>query len=152
MKVTGIYPAQTYHPWVLLMLVALLAACSGSAPSESMGRSLLERQVETQSKGKIKLVGFTKTNGMGDQTAYQIAYEAEIEFLADGAWVSWGATGSAPSFEFSTQQVGSGAMMQLLGAVSGSSNVRQGQRTTINGTLLFRRTEKGWLGQHGKVY
>jgi PBP1b-binding outer membrane lipoprotein LpoB len=137
---------------ILPILAAIfLVGCSGP-PSESMGRKMLEHKIQSQSNGKINLASFKKTNGTGDNNFYQVEYEAEIEFLADGAWVRGSSLDSSVSFEFSTQQVGGNWMAQSIGGVTGATNVKQGQHTTIKGVLKFERTEKGWRGEDGVVY
>ena len=144
------------HPALAFKLfpifAALFVAGCGVPLSQSTGQKMLENQIQNQSNGKIKLLSFSKTNGKGDDAYYQVEYEAEIEFLANGAWESGGGMSSSPTFGFSTQQLGGGATAQLLGAVVGAQNVSQGQRTKVKGVLRFEKTEKGWRGQDGQVY
>jgi PBP1b-binding outer membrane lipoprotein LpoB len=142
--------ALIFH--VLPILAAIfLAGCSGP-PDASMGRKMLEHKIQSQSNGKINLVSFRKTNGTGDNNVYQVEYEAEIEFLADGAWMRGSSLDSSVSFEFSTQPVGNNWMAQSLGGLSGATNVKKGQRTTVKSVLRFEKTEKGWRGGDGVVY
>jgi hypothetical protein len=138
---------------ILLLLAAIFLSSSGCSrtPSEGTGHKMLERQIQNQSNGKIKLVSFRKTNGMEDGNFYQLEYEAQIQFLAAGAW-NRGNAMDPPAFEFSNEQLGSGATAQLLGAVVGANNVRQGDHATVKGAFRFQRTEKGWLGQDGQLY
>ncbi len=134
-----------------VLVAALLVGCSGP-PSENTGRKVVERQIQTQSNGKIKLVSFKKSNGMGDDHFYQLEYEAEIEFLADGAWARGTPMDSSASFEFSTQAVGNTPTAQMMGAAFGAANVHRGQRETIKSALRFEKTENGWRGQDGQIY
>ena len=113
---------------------------------------MLDRQIQNQSNGKIKLVSFKKTNGMEDGNSYQLEYEAQIEFLAGPAFWNRGSAIDPLSFEFSNGQLGSGATAQLLGAVVGANNVQQGQHLTVKGVFRFQKTERGWLGQDGELY
>lgn len=135
----------------LAVIALLLTGCSG-APSESMGRKMIEHKIQSQSNGKINLVSFRKTNGTGDNNFYQVEYEAVIEFLANGAWVRGSSLDTSISFEFSIQQVGNTQMAQFVNDLNGATNVRQGQHTTIKGVLRFEKTEKGWRGEDGVVY
>ena len=65
-----------------LVAALFLAGCSGP-PSASVGRQIVQKQVQAESKGLMKLVSFRKTNATGDNTTDRMEYEAEVEFTAD---------------------------------------------------------------------
>jgi hypothetical protein len=138
------------HPCLVACLLGCmpLVGCSGP-PSEGVGRQVLEQRVRSQSNGKIKLVSFSKTNGVDDKNSYRLEYEAEIEFLSNGSWTSGIDSGS---FEFSADAApgpnSPGAMFAL---TMGTRDVRQGQREKIKGMMIFEKTEKGWRAD-GQVY
>lgn len=76
---------------ILLISISLLPmlGCS-SGPSSSAAEALLQERINNQSKGRIKLISFSKTNGqeatpMG-VPSYKFDYEAEIEFLDECRW------------------------------------------------------------------
>lgn len=124
----------------------MLVGCSGK-PSEGMGQKALDHQIQTQSKGQIKLMSFHKTNGTGDDKVYAVEYEAEIEFQTDGYWTHGGAM---VPFGFAAQISPYDRMMAAgMGAIT---EVHKGQRQTINGALQFVKTEKGWQGEDGQIY
>ena len=54
---------------------------------------VFRQQVESQSKGQIKLVVFKKTDGQqfitNDVKGYKLDFEAEITFEKDGSWLAW---------------------------------------------------------------
>jgi len=139
------------HSFFILVLVLLLSGCGGP-PGESSGQALIERRIQDQGKGNIKLVSFRKTNATGDDASYQLEYEAEIEFEADGAWTKGSDMAAAVSFEFSTQQAGQTATMGLMNSVLGTQNVRRGEHATVQGTIRFEKTENGWRGEDGQFY
>ena len=65
--------------------------CSGSsAPSASDAKTIVERQIQKQSKGIIKLVKFDKANAQTGQvmgvTVYSLEYRATIKFTEDCWW------------------------------------------------------------------
>lgn len=150
-KATAFFDGYSSHVFAVLAAV-ILSGCAPGPPSENVGRETIERQIQTQSNGKIKLVSFTKTNGKQHDDSYQLEYKAEIEFLATGAWSRGSAMDSSTSFGFSTEQVAANALAQFTGSIFGAMNVRQGQRETVTGVLRFEKTEKGWRGQDGQVY
>ena len=118
-----------------ILAVVLLAGCS-SRPSESTGRAVLQNAIATESKGMIKLVSFRKTNGTGGGTYYHMEYEAQIEFSATGTWY--------PLYLFTVGQVEPPPPL--------GHNVSAGHRETVQGSLSFEKTERGWRGQDGNVY
>ena len=135
--------------FIIIIAVALLAGCSGR-PSESNGRAVLQQKLGQQSKEtkeNIKVVSFRKTNATGDDKHYSLEYEAEIEFLADGAW-------SDDRFEFLTKQEDLARSRNLLDwkNLSNWKNVQQGQHATVKGNIQFFKTEKGWRGEDGNLY
>ena len=74
---------------VLIVTATVLSGCS-SVPSSSDAQKILENQITNQSKGIIKLIGFTQTNtqkgNMMGTKIYSLEYQAEIEFNADCYW------------------------------------------------------------------
>ncbi len=135
--------------WITLFLAITATAFSGcsSAPSSSDAQIILENQITKQSKGVIKLIGFTQTNAQkGDVMGtkiYSLEYLAEVEFTADCYWGGpFGGfevmTGEPDPFNFFMYQ--------------GKKRAKQGQRKTISRELVFEKTEKGWRGQDGKIY
>ena len=134
-----------------LAAILLLAGCSGP-PSESIGQSVLEKRIQAQSNGQIKLTSFKKTNATGDENSYQMEFEAEIEFLSTGTW-SRGVNGAPDvSFEFSAGQTQQGGMMGFAGSIFGATAVKAGEHTTVKGVLRFAKTEQGWRDEAGDVH
>jgi hypothetical protein len=88
----------------LLVLVAgaamMLCGCGVSTPREEAGRKLLQHLCETQSKGRIKVVSFTKTNATQSGDVYHLEFEAQIEFLETGERRLTDIMDPFPSFEF----------------------------------------------------
>ena len=136
-----------------MLAIILFTGCSGGKPSEGAGKTMLGKHIQDESKGNIKLVNFKKTNGQGDEHSYQMEYEAEIEFLANGSWLSNSGIAGSTAFVFSSQQYNNnGGISQLLGEINGANSVQQGQRKKVKGVLQFQKTEKGWRGQDGQIY
>src|SRR2546429_307019 len=86
------------HPAFLMpamawCLCASLSACS-SKPTAEDGRAAVENQIRQSSHGLIHLVDFKKTNGEVGEVlgvrAYEMAYQADIEFLGDAWWAGKG--------------------------------------------------------------
>src|ERR1035437_7217472 len=70
--------------FLLLSGAFLFSGCS-SSPSPNQAEQQLSQIITSKSKGQIKLIGFQKTNGQKvDNDSYEMTYQAEIEFEADG--------------------------------------------------------------------
>lgn len=123
-------------------IVLFLAGCSGP-PSEGVGKQIVEKQIQDQSKGLIKLLSFRKTNSTGNDAAYQVEYEVEIEF-ADTVLV------------YQDPGIYEGPFYAERGTLTASKFMFQqrtkGEKVKQTGTLGFVKTEKGWRGQDGNVY
>jgi hypothetical protein len=126
---------------IAILGVTLLAGCS-STPSASEGRDVLEKQIQEQSKGMIKLLDFRKTDGQAGELmgvrVYAMDFEAEVEFQEDCYW-----GGPFGGFEVMTGEPGPFNAFMFMG----KRKARAGERATISGKLQFQKTEKGWQGK-----
>ncbi len=141
----------------LLALAAYLFINKGSftgKPSAGMARDILRQRIEEQGKGNVRLVSFEKVNAVEGvvlgQTLYELQYEAEIEFLETGSWLQ-GAMGTK-RFEFSKERYGGSFSSQVAASLDGAVAVKQGQHEKLRGTLQFKKTERGWQGEDGRLY
>jgi hypothetical protein len=131
---------------ITLILVALfLAGCSGP-PSESVGKQIVEKEIQDKSKGLMKLVSFRKTNATGGDGFYVMEYEVEVAFT-DDATVPTSAFAAGPFFA----DRGFTKANQLDLPLS-SIQKRKGETMKRASTLTFKKTEKGWRGPDGNVY
>jgi hypothetical protein len=115
-----------------------------STPSEAQAQSLLQKEIQSQSNGNIRLVSLKKINGVPDGNFYKLEYQLVIEFLATGAWTKGGDISSETSYRFSTSRVRDSSMGQILADIDGTKNVSRGQKETVKGSILFEKTENGW--------
>lgn len=73
-------------------LILLITACSNDKPPVALARDNLEKAIESQGQGRIKLVGFTYLKdkevnyGGGDSKGYAVLWKAYLEFLQDSYW------------------------------------------------------------------
>lgn len=132
--------------YIAPLLTALFLAGCSSQPSESTGQKIIEKRIEAQSKGLIKLVSFRKTNATGNANYYNLEYAIEIEYL-DNCLVGslGGGLGSMPDF---TAEPGS----RLPASKFYMQQKRKGEREKQSGQLGFEKTEKGWRGPDGDLY
>ncbi|MDO9230284.1 MAG: hypothetical protein Q7U03_12035 [Syntrophales bacterium] len=135
--------------YVTTILVSLfLAGCSGT-PSESVGRQIVEKKVQDESGGLMKLVSFRKINATGDSSMYSMEYEAEIVFTDDAIVYEgeaimgpfWARRGSSRNVFNTSAMLTGGRLIEK----------RKGERMNRAGTLTFEKTEKGWR-RNGIVY
>jgi hypothetical protein len=125
-------------------------SCSVS-PTANDAEQSLRQQIDSESGGQIKLVSFQKTDGqkfeLNGVQGYNMDYEAEIEFQADGTWFK-GAQGM--SFGFSTQQATPGSMAAFANQAANGQNVHLGDRIKISGVMQGEKKESGWKFELGR--
>ena len=124
-------PIQLLTP---LLFVALFSACSpnSTTPTEADARAVLEQQIRDFSQGLIKLMEFQKTGEKALDTLVLVNATAKIEFLEDCTW------------PFDTTVI---ALKVVPGA---TPNVRKGEQRTVNLTLQFQKTDRGWKATQAK--
>ncbi|MEN9676333.1 MAG: hypothetical protein RIS76_2229 [Verrucomicrobiota bacterium] len=124
-------PIQLLIP---LLLVALFSACSPNptSPTEAEARAVLEQQIRNSSQGLIKLMEFQKTGEKALESVMLVNATAKIEFLEDCNWPM-------------------DTMVVALKVIPGATpNVRKGEQRTVNLTLQFQKTDRGWKPAEAK--
>lgn len=119
----------------------LLGGCSGP-PSESAGKQIVEKQIQSQSNGLIKLLSFRKTNAIDGGNAYRMEYEVEVEYL-DEARVFQDPSLNGPFYAERGRVTSVLFMMEQR---------KKGENVKLSGSLGFEKTEKGWRGSDGAIY
>ena len=119
---------------ILLLLGAVFSACSpnSTSPTEADARAVLEQQIRDFSQGLIKLMEFQKTGEKALESVMLVNATAKIEFLEDCNW------------PFDTTVL---ALKVIPGA---TPNVRKGEQRTVNLTLQFQKTDRGWKATEAK--
>ena len=110
---------------------------------------VFRQQVESQSKGQIKLVVFKKTDGQqfitNDVKGYKLDFEAEITFEKDGSWLAWNKEPGFLGFEFSPPEI---LKMPNGGSVKVTPEncieVGHGDRKKVIGLFIATKKESGW--------
>lgn len=132
----------------LLLAIALLPmlGCS-SGPSSSAAEALLRERIDNQSKGRIKLISFSKTNGQEASPmgvpSYKLDYEAEIEFLDECRWGTANGDSWRGDFYVFEPDPGPG---YFGGLYPPFRRAAKGSRTKVTASLIFQKTEAGWKG------
>jgi hypothetical protein len=131
-----------------LIAISLLpmTGCS-SSPSSSTAEELLRKKINEESKGRIKLVSFSKTNGqeaapMG-VPSYKLEYEAEIEFLDDCRWGTKNDLDGGWRGDFSVFPAEEGPGY-FGGLHPPFRKATKGSQTKVTGAVMFQKTEAGW--------
>ena len=117
-----------------------LVGCADSKPSEADARQKLEKQIQEESGGLIKLVSFRKTDGampavMGRN---EVSYTAEIEFGDD---LFWAGCKQSEGCNFHANSI---AAAQMAGLILNGQQQKKGDRFTFSGTLSLEKTDGGW--------
>jgi general secretion pathway protein G len=126
----------------LLSICAWLTGCS-SSPSARDGERAIQDHIKNESEGRIKLVGFEKTNGQLGEIfgvkVYGMDFAADIEFLEDCKWVE-------ASFQTSKlTPLPQNSLSQLFDTLQNPGKpVSKGQRTQLSGVVHFVKKENGW--------
>lgn len=133
---------------ISLCAAALLLSCSMLFKPD--GRAELTDIIAKQSHGLIRLVSYTKTNGVERDFfgthLYVVEYEGEIEFLDDVYWTGprfgWGGRFCAYKRE-ATMNVFGMTMPSI--APPGYVAAKKNEHQTIRGELRYEMTDKGWV-------
>lgn len=119
---------------LVFMSILVCISCNQKTPSESTAKKILNKKIETESEGSIKLVDFDKIDGREEKNYmgefYVMKYKATIEFTRDvrkGYDFGQG--------EFSHFYVGGGSFSKFHSA---------GSQTTLQEEMYLRKTENGW--------
>jgi hypothetical protein len=139
----------------LLISVSVGVFGCSSQPSESDGQRALEKKVSDESKKRIRLVTFKKTDGQQQELLgvklYKLEYECEIEFLQDCKWLTTGILGGGHSgFQIAepTANQSDNSKFNWNQFLNDTQNpgtpMKKGERQKIAGAIVFEQTEKGW--------
>jgi hypothetical protein len=141
----------------LLASVALTLSFSSCSPSSvlmlsdqktEMAEKILRDQIDSQSKGQIKLVKFTKTEGqsLAGDTVYKLLYEAELEFKADGTWLSRDFLNHhGLTYTFNPGPRSTTAMGEFANNSNGGTAMKTGDHATIAGKIMAQKGANGWV-------
>lgn len=147
-----------------IFLLALVFAASEARsfclfscePDEANGRQVLENVLKSMFETPFKISNFTKTNAtknnMMGYEVYQLQYTADLDFPRGIV--------SAPSdfwAEMRKAAEGNTKLSELRAMMSWTvksigDKFWEPAALAVRGSLSFRKTNKGWEGQDGKVY
>lgn len=86
------------------ILALIVVGCSPSSSIVRDAEKAFRTVVDSESKGQIKLVSFTKKDGRKIEVAgvqgYELLYDAEIKFESDGTWITSATVESEVGFNF----------------------------------------------------
>lgn len=133
-----------------LIGAALLVSACSSDPSIGAVEEHFEARVQQESSGRLRLVGFKKTNGQTGEVfgvpVYSLDYEMEIEVVEPSFWEQ------DPLLGETTFKAVAAREMNIYYQMKGYQPVQRGERITVTGSVQFERTEQGWKGPRGKIY
>lgn len=123
--------------------------------AENLAEKLLREKIQNESKGLIKLVKFSKTNGQEinilGMPLYKVEYDASIEFLDDCFWgnfyLDFG-EGYKWKGNFNTYNSRPPSIMGIPPPETHEAG-EKGKRTEVKGDLILEKTEKGWRVSKG---
>jgi hypothetical protein len=132
----------------IVAAIGLYAGCSSKSPSQTDAKSAIEAKIRAESRGNIRLLEFTKTDGQerveSGVRLYRMEYELTIAFIRDCRWLHHDLLGL--SFRASTTEIPQGirGIAWIAQPENQGENVRNGDRRKLSGFLEFERTENGW--------
>ena len=145
----ALFMNMIYSTALIAAFAGLLAGCSPS-PSAQIAEQALRRQIESESKGQIALVGFNKTDGqkfesMGIQ-GYKMDFEADIEFGASGVWLTRDHLNySHGGLTWSLKTASANVMGKVMDSTAGGIPVTRATRAKIAGQMTGEKKESGWV-------
>ncbi len=143
---------NTKHIGLLLLFAfATLTACA-QAPTEEQAQTAVSERVQKESKGYIRVVTLTKTNGqqeqlLNGQEVYTLYYDVLIEFIKDCYKACDPLNGCFYTYRDCTEQepIGWEAYNKQI------KRFKKGQQIKVTGSSMkFSKTEQGWVAQ--KLY
>jgi hypothetical protein len=144
--VLNIAKSSAFYFALFLMLSAVFGCSPSSPPSPADALNLLEKQIQSQSGGIIKLVSFSKTDGIAKEIdgtkCYEMKYNAEIEFTQDCYWGPMNYTGTWTG-DFFASDIAS-LPKKYEGHAKNMERVTKGKKIKLASSLDFQKTEKGW--------
>ena len=150
MKTKPASGTQTNIISTLFVTLFLCAGCS-SQPSAGDAERVIQQKIDSQSGGRIKLAGFTKTNGQKGELLgvqiYSLEYEAEIEFMEECKWIQ---EPFSQQVSFRTavppKQPDGGFRWDnfMDDRMNPGTVMKKGQRQKLKGSVDFEKTERGW--------
>ena len=147
------FAAKSARLTIFLLLAHLLGGWSlfggPGKPSESDGRQAIEQAIAKDSRGQIRLLAFSKTNGsMGEFMGvklYELEFRATIEFTEDCKWIT-GMFGEQMGFK--TADLPRSKRFNWKDFMDNVEQpgvkVRQGKQIKLVGAVLFELTDNGW--------
>jgi hypothetical protein len=122
---------------VIWLIMFIVAACSSDEPPIAMAKDYLQKAIDTNGQGRIKLVGFNyitdkQVNYGSDDKAYAVIWKAHLEFLQDSYWpVDEELMKTAPA-------------NQASGTVGKSKLRKKGEQVAIEGRYDFDKDNNVW--------
>ncbi len=118
--------------------------------SAALSEKLLRDKIQNESKGRIKLVNFSKTNGqelniMG-MSLYKMEYDGQIVFLEDCLWGNFRlilGQGYEWKGDFNIYESRLPSIMGMPPPETHETGIK-GKTQDLKGNLLLEKTEKGW--------
>jgi hypothetical protein len=148
-------PRGSRLPLAFAVMAGLsIQSCGGlsNAPSESTARAAFEQQLHEHGNGLVRLVGFTKTNGVvreaGGVETYEMDFTAEVEFIEDADW-RWK---KVRNDRLVLSAIPHNPRDFVGRSAFGMKSAKKGERVGFAHTMKFERTEKGWRDEDRRIH
>ncbi len=128
----------------LLILVSIFCGCS-SLPSETDAKNDLKKMIDEQSKGKIELLKFEKTNGVKSNVFGQEFYELEFSFVIEFKEECWKSNTDRSGYFTNFWIMAKGPEGAIENLMYGHpKQFKKGDKINLTGKMSFEKTENGW--------
>ncbi len=118
--------------------------------SAALSEKLLRDKIQNESKGRIKLINFSKTNGQElnilGMSLYKVEYNGQIVFLEDCLWGNFRlilGQGYEWKGDFNIYESRLPSIMGMPPPETHETGIK-GKTKDLKGNLLLEKTEKGW--------
>ncbi len=126
--------------FVIILMQLIFTSCS-SLPSESEAKKSLKDKIEKESKGKIELIEFSKTNGLNQnifgKEIYTVEFSALIE-LKEAGYKDLGPDGVNFNY-FNMYEKEKGRWEFRM-----DKYLEKGFKAKLKGAIDYEKTENGW--------
>ena len=138
------------HIFIVLLIVVTGCFVSGCSdkPSESLAKEIFEKKVLYGGDGCIKVIKFTKTNGMDQNIMgaklYEIDYDATIKVVEECYLTSpdWKGISAVSVAKWAKEDHSLfGVQMKPMWGVQTAVGVTR----DISGKMYFQKSENGWI-------
>jgi len=108
-------------------------------------KEIIEKMIEEQSHGKMKISGFDVTETLTREYHYLVEFAGRVEFLEDARWLRSSPIGGRWGFKtMARSDTFTGWEHLFVISQNPGSDHKTGEEVEFQGSLVFEQTDSGW--------